>query len=473
MYLNTLSIFQTWRRTASATWKWAPKLGLLFMAVQKFRITNFSECCWDSQEWRADTSVWLEGTSKKMDNDFIILYHSGNFDGNFQRRTELFNFTIQAEDNKTQHTKNAVAPDCWNPQNEASQTDIDEMALEELIVSSQICILGNFKKCRHRGKSFWNAVPDDLSRIRRTRETVENRTPQNHLPVNGRKSESPHYKTRRHWTENLHPQWMKEFSLGRRSCRRISPGLVNCSCGGVPGKRLRSNSLTFPFRLSLSSANVPEDNLLARVWGKGGKGKKVRLPSSAVPSKKTSEKTEKSENNAPNERMTRSLSSFNHPELFIHRRKSTHCRNASPTQIADIDIANVSQHSLFHKNSLLSMIFSLLLLTWIYLFLYSAQTPSLLILIARIQTRTTNAHISDRKGLGPRSVLKWHSEGITWFNKHDACNTKAELFFASCDGARAGKMLILPLRILKRWPRRPADRKKRIMRATLIHRFWT
>lgn len=100
--------------------------------------------------------------SKKSEHDMVLVHHwtidawHWDFDGNFQRRHDRLKFTTQTEDDRTKHEKKALARDYLETQDEASQTDLDGVAIEELRVfplkhaSSEIV-----KKLRRRGNTFW------------------------------------------------------------------------------------------------------------------------------------------------------------------------------------------------------------------------------------------------------------------------------------------------------------------------------
>lgn len=100
--------------------------------------------------------------SKRMENDTVLVHHWNieawhwDFDGNFQRKNDTLKFAIQAEDNHAKHAKNTTDHNCLNTQDEASQIEIDRVAIGDLRVfplkytSSEIVNL-----LRRRGKTFW------------------------------------------------------------------------------------------------------------------------------------------------------------------------------------------------------------------------------------------------------------------------------------------------------------------------------
>ena len=99
---------------------------------------------------------------KEMVNDMVLLQswsiHAWHwdFDGNFQRRSDVLKFTIQIEENQTKRAKLTVDHENIKNQDGASQTETIEVAIEELKVfplkyaSSEIV-----NKLRRRGKIFW------------------------------------------------------------------------------------------------------------------------------------------------------------------------------------------------------------------------------------------------------------------------------------------------------------------------------
>lgn len=100
--------------------------------------------------------------SKKNADDMVLVHHLSiaawhwDFDGNFQRQNDILEFTIQAEENQTEHRKKAAAHHDLKAQDKANQSEKDQVAIEELIVfpmkyaSTEIV-----NKLRRRGRTFW------------------------------------------------------------------------------------------------------------------------------------------------------------------------------------------------------------------------------------------------------------------------------------------------------------------------------
>lgn len=100
--------------------------------------------------------------SKKSEHDMVLVHYWSiqawhwDFDGNFQRRDNLLKFTTQTEDNRKKHAKKAMAHDYSETQDEASQTDLDGVAIEELrVFPLKHASLEIVNKLRRRGKTFW------------------------------------------------------------------------------------------------------------------------------------------------------------------------------------------------------------------------------------------------------------------------------------------------------------------------------